>query len=649
MAAELDVMLDGSPERLLDLKAPGIGSVTEKIEEIETDISSVKDDLETIETGVTEDATVGNALQLASNNYAEDQVPYLFRKTGGGKEAGNRAYIDKIVGGTVNWNQLATVVRNNQTIYGLQMTNIDNVSASIIGTTTQNGELQISREVIPLVKDHVYFVPIVSGFTGTSTNKVTLSGISLTGYNGGMFKNTRGVSGVYVRLDFNADAVFNITNYKHQIFDLTAKFGPTIADYIYSLETASAGSGIAKLREWGFNFDEYHEYDPGTLKSVEGLQSHDTVGFNLWDEKYLNGYYSSSGSFVSNSVQLCSKNMIRIFPDTSYHFKLGNLSGSQGNAVCFYDANKNFLSRILNIYDFITPSDCFYININIGTNYGTTYNHDICINLSDPVKNGQYEPYRKRSYQLDDTKTLRGIFKLDANNDLYADGDEYYPSEGISRRYAIVDLGTLTYTRSTHEYFYTNSTGFENLIKRPTSNTSLGGVYICDKYIEDTTENIYNNINDKRFGIRSGTGAIWILDSAYTDAESFKTAMSGVYLVYKLVTPTTETAEPYQTPQIVDEYGTEEYVTTGIVPVGHVTRYPTNQVKKLDGLPSNFSTLIAPTEKTTIASQNYAVGQFLILNNQLYKVTSAIASGATITPGTNVTATTIMAEILALA
>ena len=170
---------------------------------------------------------------------------------------------------------------------------------------------------------------------------------------------------------------------------------------------------------------------------------------------------------------------------------------------------------------------------------------------------------------------------------------------------------------------------------------------VCSKYANARKTGAA--LSDKECCRAVGSTTFYVRDDSYTDATAFKTAMSGVMLVYELATPTTETAEPYQTPQIVDEYGTEELVSTGLVPVGHVTRYPTNQVRKLDGLPSNFSTLIAPTEKTTTASQNYAVGSYLILNNQLYKVTSAISSGATITPGTNCTATTIMAEILALA
>lgn len=60
---------------------------------------------------------------------------------------------------------------------------------------------------------------------------------------------------------------------------------------------------------------------------------------------------------------------------------------------------------------------------------------------------------------------------------------------------------------------------------------------------------------------------------------------------------------------------------------------------------SEVRDIIAQTETTSTASQNYAVGDYLILNNQLYKVTVAISSGETITPGTNVELITLTSEV----
>lgn len=58
----------------------------------------------------------------------------------------------------------------------------------------------------------------------------------------------------------------------------------------------------------------------------------------------------------------------------------------------------------------------------------------------------------------------------------------------------------------------------------------------------------------------------------------------------------------------------------------------------LDTIASNAGGNMATIESGTTASKAYAVGDYMVRNGQLYKVTAAIASGGTITVGTNVTA-----------
>ena len=69
----------------------------------------------------------------------------------------------------------------------------------------------------------------------------------------------------------------------------------------------------------------------------------------------------------------------------------------------------------------------------------------------------------------------------------------------------------------------------------------------------------------------------------------FKAAMSGVYLVYELETPTTEQADAFQDPQVVDDFGTEEYIDNRAVaiPVGHNTFYEVNLRAKLEMSPDS--------------------------------------------------------------
>lgn len=56
---------------------------------------------------------------------------------------------------------------------------------------------------------------------------------------------------------------------------------------------------------------------------------------------------------------------------------------------------------------------------------------------------------------------------------------------------------------------------------------------------------------------------------------------------------------------------------------------------------------IATIESST-ASKAYSVGDYLVLNGQLYEVTTAIDSGDTLTVGTNISATTVGDELTSL-
>ena len=62
---------------------------------------------------------------------------------------------------------------------------------------------------------------------------------------------------------------------------------------------------------------------------------------------------------------------------------------------------------------------------------------------------------------------------------------------------------------------------------------------------------------------------------------------------------------------------------------------------------ANTSTL-ATVESTSTASQAHAVGDYLVYNGILYRVTAAISSGQTLVPGTNITDTTAGAELASL-
>lgn len=432
-------------------------------------------------------------------------------------------------------------------------------------------------------------------------------------------------------------AITGLTSGTDMVIDLTTLFGPTIADYIFSLEQATAGAGVAWFKK--YFPEDYYPYSAPTLKHVEGVSAKEVVGFNQWDEEWEVGAWSTStGQKYNDSFRIRCKNYIRVIPNSTYY-----INAPYAGSSC-YDADKNFISSTpysavsgnSNAYYLLIPNNAHYITFYMGATYGTEYKNDICISLSDP-KNGQYEPYHKNIYPLDSTLTLRGIPKL-TDGKMWFDGDKYNADGTVERRYGIVDLGTLSWELhgSFANTFYTNNFG----------TIARGADIICSKYPSGVPYNNYQNMSDKTVYSSVSTNRIAVKDTAYSTAAAFKTAMSGVYLVYETETPTTETATPYTSIQTLDPHGTEEFVSTGIVPIGHYSKYLENLRSKIEGLPRDFSTLIAPTEETYKATQNYTVGKLLIVNNILYKVTANIANGANIVPNTNVTAKPL-SEIIA--
>ena len=57
---------------------------------------------------------------------------------------------------------------------------------------------------------------------------------------------------------------------------------------------------------------------------------------------------------------------------------------------------------------------------------------------------------------------------------------------------------------------------------------------------------------------------------------------------------------------------------------------------------------LASTESSHVATRNYTVGELLIVDNVLYKVTSNVSNGGTITAGKNVMKTSLSEVIASL-
>ena len=542
--------------------------------------------------------TVGLAENLDTELEQDDDSIYLFRTAGGNLEIGDYCKEKAIVGGSLGFNQLA----NNGDFsngasgwFANQATfTVENGVGTITSTTAANAE--ILRNIGNITSGHKYLVLCQYYSTDTRVFQATLAKADWSSYtanNRPKVANAWSTFGLVLNPQFDTNAgyihvypigvtysVGDSCQIKNVMFiDLTAMFGSTIADYIYNLEQATAGAGVAWFKRY-FN-KPYYPYTPiGGFAHVK-TSGKKVVGFNQWDEETELGWIAqSNGENSANSNYLRSKNYIKVLPETVYYIK------SPANiAFRYYDANKNFIgvkdyNGNEDGYDVTRkmPSNASYMRFVIYQSYGTTYNHDICINFHyDGERDGEYEPYESETYPNDNIELI-GIPKIDSQGNLYFEGNRYNADGSVENKYGIVDLGTLNYAYESSPIIRFLTTDLSNLIKKEAGLQNV----LCALYKPA------NNYNENKTLWVSGGGNMSIHDDSYTDAATFKAAMSGVYLIYELDTPTQSSATPFQEAQQVDNWGTEERIDNREipVPVGHETEYLTDLKSKLEILPN---------------------------------------------------------------
>lgn len=533
-----------------------------------------------------------------------DSEPYLLRKSAGNGDIKSIAIEEAIVGGSLVWNQL---VKNgnfedarNWNITGYTSSVSNNIVTVNISSTTYH--LQVINLGLFIPQGHKYIVSAlinpsvaVNNFV-VRVNNTTATGIAknLTANTWNVFQGMS-VAGAVETTDFrlyctntNLTANSTIQIKEVNVFDLTLMFGATIADYIYTLEQSTAGAGVALTKAWAGITADYYPYDEGSIKSVTGLTAHRMVGKNIIDIQS----YTSKPSIVTIDADgtihingtLSATDFIRaplaftVPTGATYTFSANNALTSSGVQLSVRRADGesaggwyslNAVNRT-NTFALTGIGVSFQIQINAGT-----YND---FTLRPQLEYGStatpYDPYTVHIYPLDSSLTLRGLPKLDGDN-LYYDGDVYKASGEVERRYGVVDLGTLNWSKDNQTNnpgrFY--SSGIASLVRRPTAAVQYGAFILCSKYIAGRNPISTPKDADKMIAIYTN-GTIYLSDITYTESTTaeFKTAMSGVYLLYELATPTTESATPYTTSQVSYAGGTEEYITDGI-PVGHVTKY----------------------------------------------------------------------------
>ena len=472
------------------------------------------------------DALMGKALGGGGSVWETENAPYLFRQSGGalnsrlmGKEK------DCLVGASVGWSQL--------------------VKSGDISVTVTSG--------------HKYYANINGSKTIGSSNGSAISINDST---------------------------------KDNVVDLTLMLGSTIADYAHTLESGTAGAGIAWLKSYGFFDKPYYAYDNGSLQSVNATK-HITRGKNWFDKSayddasdyptfYNNYFYTDPIYLAPNTEYTMSPTSTASLGVSDYYVVARNNDPSDPNAMNFVSADFRYVVQAG------TPQSITFTTGATGTirlavvQYGNPHAPkasalEAFMSIDYQIEMGStataYEPYEAHEYPLADLE-LRGVFKMDADHNIYAEGDTYEADGTVTRKYGEITFdGTedwysvVSVDENTNRALYT---GLASLVTQGAYSWDFVATYILPTYEAYSTPPLWKaNFNS------GGYLAIGIPSTITTVAE-WKTYLSNhpLTMVYKLATPTTDTAEPFASPQNVDGAGTEEYVTTqNFVPIGHETQY----------------------------------------------------------------------------
>lgn len=504
-----------------------------------------------------------------------------------------RGILTKIKGKSLVWNQLVQIPSSDASITRNGVTITDNRDGSFTVQTDANGATDI----------------VTLSLFNLATNYTAKHSFFVRGCPSGGSANTFHLRDVYWGqvIDTGDGAIYSPSlNNGVQKFNLAIRiqsgaiittpitFSPIVTDLT---QMFGAGNEPTTVAEFEKLFPlPYYNYNAGEIISNK-TESVKLVGFNQLDltNKQVDKVMNQYGAITSYNGYTVT-DFIRVLPNTAYYFhKVAQWNVTR--CVCWYRADNSFISAaslapvtsgaLYSSGELTSPAGAYSMRVC----YYSAYDNEVCVNLSDVNRNGQYEPYWKNTVNLNIT-SLTGKLNGEGNSvtivptGLKSAGTVY--DYGIIEKGKLtkivkcigeVDLGTLTYA------YYQGSVGGGTA--HPYFITPLSGKYgndvaaLCSKYetvnwvaFARSTDKVLNTAN------AIGSNYIQIRDSAYTDTATFKTAMSGVMLNYELATP-------------------EVYILDNPVPVSLLT-YKDCTVKQL---PENTSTVITAPNVEVIKNQ----------------------------------------------
>ena len=471
--------------------------------------------------------TVGYAKNLIMPDDPTEQE-FNFRQSGGGVIEDGVAVIDKVKGNSVVWNQLVHSSINKWT----SKSGLTQSADGIIRQTIPSGQW---GDVYPLRGDFKgIIIATVRIVSGSRNAMIFLRGRQVE-FSSNSWETKALIAGSFENLTLQANTSAGdelVVEWKDiQVINLTQMFGAGNEPSTYE-EFLQRKPKVA---------DEF-AYNEGTIVDNK-VEAAVTTGRNLWDEEWELGGLDATGQSDANPNRLRSKNYIPCIGGTTYYIYCG---GSSSGKICFYDNNKNFISESDAGLNRIksAPINASYMKFYIYQKDITTYNHDICINLSDPTINGQYFPYEEHTLDLSWVKDIKDAEGVKLFEDGMRSAGAIFDEVGKNKVVKRIGVKVFDGTEAFGRFKYSDSFWYFRL-DVSTWGTIVKAKYLCNKYVyKGNSTSLLNE--DKTIASYYESALCLIRDDSFENVDSFKQHLADLYAAGTPLVVYYELAEPIE-------------------------------------------------------------------------------------------------------
>ena len=410
--------------------------------------------------------------------------------------------------------------------------------------------------------------------------------------------------------------------------------------------TDSADARVHDLRIYGKTVDGHSVGENGLTVTACG-------GYNLWDEQWeLGTYNQDTGEKEASSSSIRSTNAISVNPEKTYYITAVGEPSTTRMMILYYSKTEFIKALAVSVNaGFDIPTNCYYIRFRMQSAYGTTYKHNITINVYNSNINGNYYPYKNLTLPISTALPLKGSTKTIDLGSI----DWLYQSEGVEGDPA-------SFPRFS-SYSYKPSDAYVPSIEFGVAMSS------CSSRYTPAVDPVFGGNTDRTICLGLSK-VIFIVDHDYTDAAEFKAAVTGITLTYPSYCDEIDLADgvaitrldsngdvlatPVTTPLTAAEKAAfAEFRTFDGNTNVTATDNPfmtLNYVKNTD----NGKALADVDNKSTVRmamiaapyddTATYAVGNYCTYGDRLWKCNTAIGTAEPFTAA-HWTATTVMEEI----